>query len=74
MSEIMIKIKNTWLEKYYCKDLVSLEDILDLLEDKFDEVDYLEQEIQELKNKQYDKEMELSDRYYEDRKLGLMNE
>lgn len=72
--ETMIKIKNTWLEKHFCKDIVSLEDILNLLEDKFDEVDYLEQEIKELKNKQYDEEMELSDKYYEDRKLGLINE
>ena len=72
--ETMIKIKNSWLEKYFCKDIVSLEEIIGYLEDKLDEIDYLQSEIIELKNKQIEERQteKDSDEYHEMKVLGLL--
>jgi hypothetical protein len=70
--EVMIKIKNTWLGEELFKDVISIDELLDLLQDKYDEVDYLEKELKEEREKQIDNQD--YDEYHEKKVLGMLDE
>ena len=41
---------NRWIAKYFIKDLISVDDLLSVIEDLDSEVDNLEEKIEDLKN------------------------
>lgn len=69
--EVMINIKNSWLGEELFKDIISIDDLLDLIQEKYDEVDYLKGKLQE---KQETIEEHYIDEHHDMKVLGKLDE
>ena len=72
MYKTMIKIKNTWLEDRFNKDYISVAELANAFSDKCDEVEYLEDKVRDLENKDCEiiEEYDYADELHEMKMLG----
>ena len=71
MGNVFIKKEDLskWVGKYFNKDLISIDDLLDLIEELDSDVEYLKDQIEEIEQpKEYDNIDEIVDHYLLDRR------
>lgn len=64
MENVYIKVAdlNEWVAKYFeRKDLITIEDLISVIEDLDHEVEVLKEEIEDIKNNDYNAEIEIPD-------------